>query len=386
MKHLILLCALCFSTFVEAQKPEKIYPNARDHKPIAYFKEQSALWKKETEKDPKNADAWYNYYYANRNLCFNDTTRGSEEKHEVVNKLLAEMGKAVPNSYEYNLAMWQNGGWNMELLPYLKKAESLGPDRSEHLDFSIVLSEIAGNMEDRDKYSVKKEEAGQFSTGMLYYNYNVLMGLDPNAILVTSGDNDTYPVWLLQSRGIRKDVNIVHVGMLYLEEYRKAMFARLGIADYTFPKSDQPDSLKAWRDNYKRRIIEHLVQNSKGHPVYVALTAAGHGYIGSIEDKLYLTGLAYRYSKTPLDNMAILKRNFEQQYALDYIEKAFYSDISPALVKMINCNYILPMLKLYDHYKTAGEVQKQEAIKGKLLYICKGKPDEQEIRKHFGMK
>jgi hypothetical protein len=84
--------------------------------------------------------------------------------------------------------------------------------------------------------------------------------------------------------------------------------------------------------------------------------------------------------------MAIMKRNFEQQYALDYIEKAFYTDISPGMVKMINCNYVLPMLKLYDHYKTAGDLQKQEAVKGRLLYICKGKPDEQEIKKYLGMK
>ncbi|MCE3228885.1 MAG: hypothetical protein K0S32_3436 [Bacteroidetes bacterium] len=385
MKHLLSLFVICACIQLRAQKPEKIYPNAREHKSISYLKEQSEAWKKVTDQEPKNAAAWYNYYYANRNLRFNDTTdkRSMDEKNAAINKIIDDMQKNVPNSYEFNLAKWQNGGWDMKLLPYLKKAQELGPDRTEHVDYSIVLSEIEGKTDDRDLYSRKKFEAGQISAGMAYYNYNVIMGLASNAIILTGGDNDTYPVWYLQSKGIRKDIQIVHVQLLQLPEYQDAVFKRLGIEKWKFYEGKNKDSAKSSHKKFKMEIIEHIAKNKKNCPVYLALTVAHHGFTEKISDKLYLTGLAYQFSNEPVDNMAIMKRNFEKNYAMDYLENAFYEDISPGLVNMVNGNYVVPMLKLFDHYKTAGEKQKEEWIKQKLLAISKGNPDEQKIIKHL---
>lgn len=44
---------------------------------------------------------------------------------------------------------------------------------------------------------------------------NMLASLGPNAILITYGDNDTYPLWYLQEiEGFRRDVRIVNVNLL----------------------------------------------------------------------------------------------------------------------------------------------------------------------------
>jgi hypothetical protein len=99
---------LMLTASLYAQKPEKIHPNAREQKPVEYLKAQSKAWKAVIDKDPSNTEAWYNYYYANRNLGFNDQSRTSEEKQAVINQLLDEMGKAIPESYEYNLCKWMS--------------------------------------------------------------------------------------------------------------------------------------------------------------------------------------------------------------------------------------------------------------------------------------
>jgi hypothetical protein len=386
MKQLIIYStALLLSLPALAQKPEKILGNARVQKPISYYKQQSAAWKKVVDQEPKNADAWYNYFYANRTLFFNDTTdkRTDDAKEAVIQGIISEMGKQIPDSYEYNLCKFTAGGNDPKLLPYLKKAAVLGEKRTEHLDFMINIAEMERNIPDRDLYARKKFEAGLISTGMMYYNYNVLMGLALNAILITSGDNDTYPVWILQAQGIRKDVTVINTSLVHIDEYREKLFKELELENKASFK--QKDTLtEAEYKAFNNNIIGHITGNGKNYPVYVALTTAGcKTFVEKVEEDLYLTGLAYQYSKSTLDNVALMKKNFEQNYALDYIDKPFYRDIAPEMVSLINGNYAVPMLKLYDHYKMAGDSQKEIWIKNKLLAISKESEYGDEIKKHL---
>lgn len=383
MKHLILiLFATLFSNGSHAQKPEKIYGNARHHMPLSYYKEQAIVWKKEVDKNPKDPNAWYNYYNVNRNLRFNDTTdkRSQKEKRAQMMTIVDDMEKNIPGSYEFNICKYQMNAFDDNFLPYLRKAAELGPDRSEHIDYLINHGETSRDSKERDLYSIRKFELGQFSTGIIYYNYNVLVGLDKNAILVTAGDNDTYPIWYLQALGIRKDVTVVNVNLQGLHEYSDKLMAEIGVGKYKLnsaPNNDVEDT----RPEHLR-FVAHLATNKNNRPVYVSLTTACYKrFTQEIEGDLYLTGLAYLYSKKSIDNIAILKNNYENHFALDYIDKPFYLDISPDMVKMINFNYAVPFFTLYDHYKLSGEKQKAEAIREKIMVISKGTENEAEVTK-----
>jgi hypothetical protein len=383
MKTLIIkyfVITICvFPYWLWAQKPEQIQSITKMPMSIDFYKNQADLWKIELDRNPKNTNAWYNYYRANRyvTICSNDTTINHKERFEKLKSIIDDMEVQIPESFEFNYLKWLNSGNDLNQFKYLEKAYKIDPEREETFPDFVSAYEFMMELDKRDIFLKKWFTAGSVSPGYLYYNYNVLMSLKPNAIVLTVGDNDTYPLWILQAQfGIRKDVKVINLSMLYNVEYMKKVSSEL--------QFEFIDAIKSYENAklYTNTIVEKIANNKLKRPVYTALTV-DEKYTNPVAEFLYLEGLAYEYSKEKIDNIALLKKNMEQQFALDYLKVQFYKDYSEMSIKQANANYLVPMITLYDHFKLSNFNDEAEKWKNLIIIVAKNSGQEAHIKEYI---
>ncbi len=367
-KVIYILCLLLLVTaFANAQVPQPIKSFAKVRFSTEWYKTQLKLWKKEVDKNQKNANAWYNYFKVKRILIMHDeddsTAKEIEDKELAL--IVENMSKAIPNTFEYHHAAWiQTGLGDMSKLHHLEKALEMQPDNPAIFTDIINISELQRDTVRRDLYSKKLYNDPETSPGFLYYCYNMMVGIDKNAILVTVGDNDTYPVWMLQAeRNLRKNIIVINTSLIMVKEYREKLFNELGIENIKYDPFESEETLK----RFEKELLPILASNNKNRPVYIAVTI-GKKLIEWHWDKVYLTGLCFQYSEEHVDVYAKLRKNYEQNYLLDYLFyfNRFFHDISEDLVTKINFNYLLSMGKLAGHYFASGEVEKGHELMMKV--------------------
>ncbi len=175
--------------------------------------------------------------------------------------------------------------------------------------------------------------------------------VEKGGIILSVGDNDTYALWL-NKYGMqhRTDVTVLNIHILFLDNYRTKYFEKLGIAPIDIEGLSKND------------MIAHVMKNDKGIPVHIATTGYHCVEDAALDSNLYLTGLTYQYSEEPLDNNSLIRRNFEQRFALDYLKVKFSCHQMDQIALSFDATYLAAMVKLYKMYETTGEKGKMENL------------------------
>jgi len=344
-----------------AQKPEKVYSITKQWRSFEWYKSAAEGWRKEIDKNSKNAEAWLNYYIANRmaKLMYSEQWQKMQGTYfRELNKIVEEIEKAIPNTFEsYYIKYYNSHSMKDEDLKNLFEAYKMDSTRVETYMDMVKYYEVKRDSSGEKKFCQKWFDKNDISPSILNWNYNVLASLGTNGIIITNGDNDTFPVWILQYvKNYRKDIITMNINLMVIEEYREKLFKECDIKTLSidWAKLKSPDDL------YKI-ILNHIIKNSMKRPVYLALTLQPSFY-DDIKDKAYMIGLAFKYSEKDIDNIAMIINNFENNWLLDYLKIEFSNDISSDIVNQINTNYLPVFAKLYEHYKLSGNEKNMKVV------------------------
>jgi YD repeat-containing protein len=196
------------------------------------------------------------------------------------------------------------------------------------------------------------------------YANNILQSCEPNAVLFTNGDNDTFPLWYLQEvAGVRKDIKVANLSLLNTPWYIHQLKDQMG-APITFTY-DEIENLRAmrmqgggvWR--IQDEMVKHLITNSQSNnwkpPIYFAMTVASENRLG-LEDHLVLQGMAYKVVETTGKD----RIDTEVGYRMFTNPRNFRGLADPKVRKDENdyrliSNYISAMFQLVESYENQAK-------------------------------
>ena len=200
-----------------------------------------------------------------------------------------------PNSWEYHLAYYLAGNYNLDRSQALEKAYQMNPENLEVQKQYVSLKYISGDTVSAQNALSLMSVNDVITMEVESYTNDALTSCSMNSTLVTHGFEDTYGALFNQfSHQQRMDVNVVSLDFLQSPQYRKALEGK----GYVLPKTTKIDV----------GYLSQFCYLNADKELFLSVTIP-RSYFEPISKKLFPVGVTFQYANAPAEDLPNRQEN-----------------------------------------------------------------------------
>ena len=230
-----------------------------------------------------------------------------------------------PNSWEYHLAYFAAGNYNLNRSQALEKAYQMNPENLEVQKQYVSLKYMEGDTLSAQNMLSTMSLNELISLEVERYTSDVLTSCSMNSTLITHGFEDTYGTLFNQfSHQQRMDVNVVSLDFLQSPQYRITLEEK----GYVLPKTTKIDV----------GYLSQFCYLNADKELFLSVTIP-RTYFEPISKKLFPVGVTFQYANAPAEDLPDRQENMwfyqlnkfglaegedRSKFALNYIPLLLY--------------------------------------------------------------
>lgn len=277
----------------------------------------------------------------------------TSQQIQKLNYELIKIKNVNQNAFEYHLYNYKIGNYDFDRIDDLKMAAKLQPNHPEVLKSLGAFYYIQGNT-NLLKQQLRRMYSGKhFSTELSDFAKDVLNSMPENAILITHGEDDTYPLLIEQYiNNTRQDVKIVSLDHLQSEDFRDKL-KKEGVVIPTGKKINT---------TYFEEFVSQNTDN------VVIATSVPKSYLNTVSNSINVEGLGFKISKNSITKLQ--QRKLVKIYD-QHINKALNQKINSGNYNKLLSNYLPFLFEIRNYWIDKDDHKKVAEIESQIMKIGK---------------